>query len=557
MLAHMTIHNFAIVKSLTLDFQQGMTTITGETGAGKSIAIDALGLCLGDRADSSMIRAGEDKAEIVAIFQLQHNPTAIQWLAENQLDDDTKECILRRVITKEGRSRAYINGMPVPVAQQKALGQYLINIHGQHAHQLLMRHEHQLRLLDQFAGHDDLVDTMQTAYQSWRKLHDKLLVLEKNKTQAEAQKQLLEYQVNELNELELQEHEYIELEEEHKRLSNAGDIATNSQLALDALTESEDGHSAMQQIRAAQLQIQELSHFDSQFTCLLQMLEEANIQIQEASDELTRYMDKIEMNPQRVNYLDNRIALILQLARKHKVAPEALYVTHQALIAELDGLTYNNEQIEQLQYQLEEKKHACFQAAEALSHSRHQHARMLDKLICASMHELSMADGQFHIQLTRQVQSQPSAKGCDTIDFLVSTNKGQPLQSLGKVASGGELSRISLAIQVITAQKVDTPSLIFDEVDVGISGATATIVGKLLRRLGESTQVMCVTHLPQVAGCGHHQMFVTKTTEDGATTTSMILLDTAARVKELARLLGGSEITEHTLANARELLIAV
>ncbi|WP_028024594.1 DNA repair protein RecN [Enterovibrio calviensis] len=554
MLAHITIQNFAIVKALELDFHSGMTTITGETGAGKSIAIDALGLCLGDRADASMVRPGEDKAEIVTMFHLQNNPAARRWLEDNELTDGD-ECILRRVITKEGRSRAFINGSPVPASQQKSLGQHLINIHGQHAHQLLMRNDFQLTLLDQYAGHQHLLVTMRQRYQEWRAKRNELKQLEKNKEAFEAQKQLLEYQVSELNELALGETEYPDLEEEHKRLSNCGDIAICSQSVIQALSEDEDNN-AMSLLQFAQHKLAELASMDNQFTPLLQMLDEACIQVQETSNEITSYMDRLDMDPARLNYLDDRMATIMRLSRKHQVLPEALYDAHQALIAELDSLNDSDNQIEQLAQDVEVKHQACLASAEKLSKSRKRYAKELDKLISASMHELSMQNGKFHIALNSQPESHLSPMGVDSIEFMVSTNPGQPMQALGKVASGGELSRISLAIQVITAQKVDTPSLIFDEVDVGISGPTAAIVGKLLRRLGESTQVMCVTHLPQVAGCGHQQMFVTKTSEKGTTSTSMVQLDLSARVQELARLLGGSEITEHTLANAKELLVA-
>lgn len=554
MLAHIKINNFAIVKELELDFYQGMTSITGETGAGKSIAIDALGLCLGDRADASMIRPGEDKADIVSLFHLQNNPAARNWLEENELLDGD-DCILRRVITKEGRSRAFINGSPVPASQQKLLGQYLINIHGQHAHQQLLKNDYQLALLDQYAGHQSLLDSMRTCYQQWRTAYNELKDRDKKKATLDAQKQLLEYQVNELNELALTENEYQSLEEEHKYLSCSDDIAICGQSALQALSEKEENN-ALQLLRFAQQQLSELISMDNRFEPLFAMLEEASIQVQEVTQEITNYLDRLEMDPNRLHFLDERLAYIMRLSRKHQVQPDRLFQLHQSLITELENLNDNDNQIELLIDSLEQKRIACQDAALKLSQSRALYAKELDELIGESMHSLSMQHSQFHIQLVNQINATPSALGNDCIEFLVSTNPDQPMQALGKVASGGELSRISLAIQVITAQKVDTPSLIFDEVDVGISGPTAAIVGKLLRRLGESTQVMCVTHLPQVAGCGHQQMFVTKSCEQGKTTTKMSLLNTAQRIKELARLLGGSEITEHTLANARELLIA-
>ncbi|OOE38535.1 DNA repair protein RecN [Salinivibrio kushneri] len=554
MLADITIQNFAIVKSLELEFSKGMTAITGETGAGKSISIDALGLCLGDRADANMVRPGEKRAEISASFTLEQNSAARRWLQDNELEDGD-DCILRRVITKEGRSRAYINGNPVPASQQKALGQLLINIHGQHAHQQLLRPEHQITLLDQYAGHQSLLDKMATRYQRWRRTKNELKALIKKKDDIDAQQQLLEYQVGELNELALGEEEYQQIEEEHKRLSNSGDIAMTSQAVVDLLSDGEETNT-LSLLTAAQQRLSELAALDSHFSPLAEMLEEARIQTQETSQEVSSYLDQLDMDPQRLQYLDQRMSTIMSLARKHQVQPDALYETHQQLIQELEKLGHNDEAIEQLQADVDRQFADCLDTAEKLSKSRRRYAKELNKLITQSMHQLSMEHGSFEIQVENKAKTHLSPLGGDAVAFLVSTNPGQPLQPLAKVASGGELSRISLAIQVITAQKVETPSLIFDEVDVGISGPTAAIVGKLLRQLGDSTQVMCVTHLPQVAGCGHQQMFVAKDTDKGSTTTRMYPLDYKARISELARLLGGSEITDRTLANAEDLLVA-
>lgn len=554
MLAHMTISNFAIVKNLEFELKPGMTIITGETGAGKSIAIDALGLCLGDRAEAAMVRPNEDKAEIAATFSLQNNQAARRWLEDNELTEGD-ECILRRVITKEGRSRGFINGSPVPASQQKALGQLLINIHGQHAHQQLMRADYQQQMLDQYAGHHLLMDKTHKAYQAWRQANNELKRLTQNREENEAQKQLTQYQIKELNELALAEDEYNEIEEEHKRLSNSGELAVSSQAALSVLYDNDDGN-ALQLLQMASQQVISLGELDSNLNVIPQMLEEAIIQVQEASQELRGYLDNLDMDPHRLIYLEERLAKILSLARKHYVMPGELYQKHQDLLKELEELDCSDERLEEIAEQVEIKRQKFLSAAEKLSKSRQRYAKELDKKISESMHQLSMEHGIFKIGIQNDPEGMLSPLGFDTITFLVSTNPGQPLQPLGKVASGGELSRISLAIQVITAQKIETPSLIFDEVDVGISGPTAAIVGKMLRTLGDSTQVMCVTHLPQVAGCGHQQMFVAKKTHKGQTETSMCLLDEPARVTELARLLGGSEITDITLANAKELLIA-
>ncbi|KJF97244.1 DNA repair protein RecN [Photobacterium leiognathi] len=554
MLAHMTISNFAIVKTLQFELKPGMTTITGETGAGKSIAIDALGLCLGDRAEASMVRPNEDKAEISAAFSLANNQAARRWLEDNDLMDG-EECILRRVITKEGRSRGFINGSPVPASQQKALGQLLINIHGQHAHQQLMRPDYQQQMLDQYAGHHMLLDKTRGTYQRWRQAHNELKRLTQSREENEAQKQLLQYQVKELDELALGEEEFTEIEEEHKRLSNSGELAVASQTALSALYDGDDGN-ALQLLQMACQQVCNLGEYDNNLNAIPQMLEEAIIQVQEASQELRSYLDNLDMDPHRLIYLEERLSKIMSMARKHYVMPNELYQKHQDLLKELENLDCSDERLEEMAENVETLRQKCLLAAEKLSKSRQRYAKELDQKISESMHTLSMEHGEFSINITSDPDRMLSPIGYDSINFLVSTNPGQPLQPLGKVASGGELSRISLAIQVITAQKVETPSLIFDEVDVGISGPTAAIVGKMLRTLGESTQVMCVTHLPQVAGCGHQQMFVAKKTSEGQTETNMRPLTEDDRVAELARLLGGSEITERTLANAKELLIA-
>ncbi|WP_061014981.1 DNA repair protein RecN [Photobacterium leiognathi] len=554
MLAHMTISNFAIVKTLQFELKPGMTTITGETGAGKSIAIDALGLCLGDRAEASMVRPNEDKAEISAAFSLANNQAARRWLEDNDLMDG-EECILRRVITKEGRSRGFINGSPVPASQQKALGQLLINIHGQHAHQQLMRPDYQQQMLDQYAGHHMLLDKTRATYQRWRQAHNELKRLTQSREENEAQKQLLQYQVKELDELALGEEEFTEIEEEHKRLSNSGELAVASQTALSALYDGDDGN-ALQLLQIACQQVCNLGEYDNNLNAIPQMLEEAIIQVQEASQELRSYLDNLDMDPHRLIYLEERLSKIMSMARKHYVMPNELYQKHQDLLKELENLDCSDERLEEMAENVEALRQKCLLAAEKLSKSRQRYAKELDQKISESMHTLSMEHGEFSINITSDPDRMLSPIGYDSINFLVSTNPGQPLQPLGKVASGGELSRISLAIQVITAQKVETPSLIFDEVDVGISGPTAAIVGKMLRTLGESTQVMCVTHLPQVAGCGHQQMFVAKKTSEGQTETNMRPLTEDDRVAELARLLGGSEITERTLANAKELLIA-
>lgn len=552
MLAHLSVNNFAIVKSLQLELSKGMTTITGETGAGKSIAIDALGLCLGGRADAGMVRQGEEKTEVSAAFLLDNNLNATRWLEDNDLFDGS-ECILRRTITKEGRSRAFINGSPVPLSQLKSLAQLLINIHGQHAHHQLMKSDYQLSMLDQYAGHTNLLKNVRNAYQAWRQADNNLKTLRDNSQQNQAQKQLLEYQIKELTELAIGEEEFQTLEQEHKRLSNSGELASSCQLAIDLIYEG-DEYNALSVLQKANSSLIQLAELDEKLSSLPNMLEEAIIQIEETNNELRSYLDSIDVDPGRMAFVEERFSKIMSISRKHHVQPNELYQHHQDLLKQIEELDCSDEKLDELAQEVQQKFQLFLNHGEKLHKSRSRYAKELNKLITQSMHELSMENAKFAIQVEDQ-GSHPSPLGLDCVTFVVSTNPGQPMQPIAKVASGGELSRISLAIQVITAQKVETPSLIFDEVDVGISGPTAAVVGKMLRQLGESTQVMCVTHLPQVAGCGHQQLFVAKNTKAGKTETQMNVLDETQRIGELARLLGGSTITDSTLANAKELLM--
>ncbi len=553
MLAHLSVNNFAIVKSLQLELSKGMTTITGETGAGKSIAIDALSLCLGGRAEANMVRQGEEKTDVSAAFSLENNIHATRWLEDNELLDGS-ECILRRIISKEGRSRAFINGSPVPLSQLKSLGQLMINIHGQHAHQQLMKTDQQISMLDQYSGHTPLLKATREAYQDWRHAKNELAQLKENSQQNQAQVQLIEYQLKELDELALNEDEFSELEQEHKRLANSGELAAHCQSAIDLLNENDECN-ALNLLQTINHHLIQLSELDEKLAGLPSMLSEAVIQLEEANGELRGYLDSIDVDPEQMAWVEERYSKVMSLARKHYVLPEELYVHHQSLRDQIEALDCSDEKIQEREAEVETKLAHFQKQADKLHKSRTRYAKELDKLISQSMHELSMEKAKFSIQFDYD-ENRPSPLGCDSVNFLVSTNPGQPLQPISKVASGGELSRISLAIQVITAQKVDTPSLIFDEVDVGISGPTAAVVGKMLRKLGESTQVLCVTHLPQVAGCGHQQLFVAKNTKAGKTETQMLSLNTEQRIEELARLLGGSTITATTLANAKELLTA-
>lgn len=553
MLAQLTISNFAIVRELEIDFHSGMTAITGETGAGKSIAIDALGLCLGSRCEAAMVRNRANRADICARFSLKNTPAAHQWLEDNQLDDQ-QECLLRRVISADGRSRGFINGIAVPVSQLRELGQLLIQIHGQHAHQLLLKPEHQKHLLDSYAHQTGLLSEMKLAYQRWHQSCSLLTIHQQQSTEHESRLQLLQYQLKELNEFSPQTGEYQLIDEEYKRLANSGQRLSLSQDTLQVLADN-DEQNVLRLLNHAKHQLQELASIDNKIGSLLSMLDEASIQVSETSEELRHYAEHMEIDPVRLYELEQRLSRQLALARKHHIAPEQLPELHQQLLNEQSQMAQQENDYADLNEAVILHHKQALEVAKQLNEQRLHYAKELSELITNSMHSLSMPHGQLVIEVNYQPEHL-NVEGADKVDFRVTTNPGQPLQVLSKVASGGELSRIALAVQVITAQKMDTPALIFDEVDVGISGPTAAIVGKLLRQLGGSTQVMCVTHLPQVAGCGHQHFYVSKQTDGEETETQMQLLDKNARLQELARLLGGSEVTKNTLANARELLKA-
>lgn len=553
MLLQLTISNFAIVSFLELDLRPGMTSITGETGAGKSIAIDALALALGERADPDTVRPGADKADISARFRIDKLPRVKAWLSEQELDEQD-ECILRRTLSREGRSRGYINGTPVPLSQLKALGALLVNIHGQHAHQELQRPEHQRALLDAYAGHHQLLQQSSQGYQHWRQLSNERRQLQAEQSHWQAQRQLLEYQVAELDELALGEDEYPGLEAEHKRLANGAELLKDCQFALDVLADNDETN-ALQLLRQGLKTLTELARMDNQLAPVVEMLDGSLIQLEEGHSELSRYLDRLELDPARLHEVEARMGKIMELARKHHVPPAELAGFHRELAGQLAGMAHSDERLRGLEEEVAQARETFLLAAERLSQSRQRYAISLNKKITQSLRQLSMEHGRFEIRVGADADAGFSPLGIDRVEFLVSTNPGQPMSPLARVASGGELSRISLAIQVITARKVETPTLIFDEVDVGVSGPTAAVVGKLLRQLGDSTQVVVITHLPQVAGNGHQHFFVSKNTEGNDTQTRMQELDQPSRLQELARLLGGNRITANTLANARDLLV--
>ena len=554
MLTQLTINNFAIVRQLEIELAKGMSVITGETGAGKSIAIDALGLCLGQRIETSMVREGQERAEICATFFIEPTNPAYQWLQAQELQDpdNPSDCILRRVINADGRSKAFINSTPVSASQLKEIGQYLIHINGQHASQLLLKNDYQLQLVDSFAHHHDLLVQMREDYRAWKNLQTQVKTFQQKVAENEAKKQLLQYQVEELDEFALRPNEYLELEEDQRRLSNSEQLTQLSQSALQLFSENETVSIDSMLYRATQY-IDELSELDPRYVSVQTMLNDALIQVQEATSEVQHLASHIEQDPMLLQEIEQRLGQALQLARKHNVKPEELVEWHQKLKAELTALLDFSESEERLI--LEEK--AAFEkmqrTAKQLHESRCQAAEKLAQQVTHSIKGLAMENAEFFIEVNSDL-TKVASNGADNIVFTLRSNLGQQAQPLAKVASGGELSRISLAIQVLTSDQSSIPTLIFDEVDVGISGKTASVVGKLLRQLGDKCQVLCVTHLPQVACHGHHQFNVEKFTVDNKTETKMTALSQEERVPALARLLGGSEITDLALANAQEML---
>ena len=554
MLTQLTINNFAIVRQLEIELAKGMSVITGETGAGKSIAIDALGLCLGQRIETSMVREGQERAEICATFFIEPTNPAYQWLQEQELQDpdNPSDCILRRVINADGRSKAFINSTPVSASQLKEIGQYLIHINGQHASQLLLKNDYQLQLVDTFAHHNDLLAQMREDYRAWKNLQTQVKNFQQKVAENEAKKQLLQYQVEELDEFALRPNEYLELEEDQRRLSNSEQLTQLSQSALQLLSENETVSIDSMLYRATQY-IDELSELDPRYASVQTMLNDALIQVQEATSEVQHLASHIEQDPMLLQEIEQRLGQALQLARKHNVKPEELVEWHQKLKAELTALLDFSESEERLILEEKSAFEKMQNTAKQLHESRCQAAEKLAQQVTHSIKGLAMENAEFFIEVNSDL-TKVASNGADNIVFTLRSNLGQQAQPLAKVASGGELSRISLAIQVLTSDQSAIPTLIFDEVDVGISGKTASVVGKLLRQLGDKCQVLCVTHLPQVACHGHHQFNVEKFTVDDKTETKMTALSQEERVPALARLLGGSEITDLALANAQEML---
>jgi DNA repair protein RecN (Recombination protein N) len=554
MLVHLSVHNYAIVEHLDLELERGMSVITGETGAGKSIMLDALGLTLGDRADSGVVRPGADKADVLATFDITDIPDARAWLAARDLETDA-HCILRRVITSEGRSRAYINGTPSPLGDLKALGELLIDIHGQHEHQSLLKPDTHRRLLDEFAGASDLARQVVLAAQRWRQTRQEIHRLSSTSDEQRARHQLLSYQLEELENLALGENELEELEEAQRNLANAEGLFATSRLVVEQCSESDSGNL----LSALGACLNRLTAVDNPPRALQEaanMLATAQIQVEEAVGELNRFVDHFEADPARLQLIEERLDTIYTLARKHRVQPAEVAALQQKLFDEVESLAACDESIERLEGELAAFARHYQEKAAELSTLRTEAAQRLAGAVEEEIHRLGMPGGRFRIELKKHDGKELHPTGLESVELMVSANPGQPIKSLAKVASGGELSRISLAIQVITAQTSRTPTLVFDEVDVGIGGPTAEIVGQLLRRLGDRGQVLTVTHLPQVAAQGHHHLFVHKLRGSDETRTAVRSLAKAERIEEVARMLGGVDLTKESIAHAKKMVVS-
>lgn len=547
MLAQLRISNYTVVSSLDLEFSPGMTVITGETGAGKSIMLDALGLCLGDRADPKTVRHGCERAEICAIFAIAGIPAAVSWLRGRDLHTGD-DCLLRRVITADGRSRAYINGSLCTLQDCAELGALLVDIHSQHAHQSLLRKPTQRDLLDDYAGHRPLTRDVERCASEWLRKRRELELLAGLKDERSSRAQLLAYQVEELDALGLQQDELPALEQEHKQLANAQEILADAHRALELCEESENAARQTLKLMHAEL------HATPAAAGARELLESAAIQLNEARSEIQRHMDGVEINPARQGSVEKRLEALYDVARKHRVQPEHLADLHHALRQELLDLTDGGQRVEQLKREMDELARQYAIDAAQLTKQRRSSAKKLVKQTSAILVSLGMEGCRFEIALTPVKSDQPHPHGNEDIEFLISTNPGAPPRALGKIASGGELSRISLAIGVVTANTTAVPSMVFDEVDVGIGGAVAEVVGKLLHNLAQHAQVLCVTHLAQVAAQGTHHLQVTKTQHDSAVEMRLRTLDSEEKVQEIARMLGGVKITPQTLAHAREML---
>ncbi|MDT0593967.1 DNA repair protein RecN [Glaciecola petra] len=555
MLVHIAIKNLAIVKKVELTLGSGLTAITGETGAGKSIALDALGLCLGNRAESNTVRTGADKAEVVAHFDLGKLKRARKYLNEHELaqDDNPDECFVRRVISAEGRSKAFVNGIPVNLTQLKTLGTFLGAIYSQHAHHEFLKTDNQRSVLDAYGKHAPLTEQLALAFSAYTNTKKQLDIMSQQSQQRAERMQLLAYQVEELDEFSLTENEFEELENQVKKLHHTQDILLNSERALECL-ESADNSDALSLINQSIKAVSDIIQHDDSVQNVSESLYGALAQLEEACNDLKHYQNTIEADPEQLILLENRYSECLDIARKHKVSPENLFQMHMELVNELSLIKGEENNLITLQDELLSHEANYKQAADALFQARKLSAAALANEIQTSIREMNLPHALVQVSVNEIDNKAPAKNGNHLVEILLSVNPGQVLEPIEKVVSGGELSRIGLAIQVICSKENHIPTMVFDEVDTGISGPTAALVGRLLRKLGKEAQVMCVTHLPQVAAQAHHQLFVSKSTDGKTTETNLLKLTKDERVNEIARLLAGDELTDTAIANAKDLL---
>ncbi len=552
MLLNLTIIDLAVVKSLDLDLDKGMSVLTGETGAGKSILLTALGLALGDRADSGYVRPESKRAEVNLEFDLSDAPNAQRWLIDNELDDDN-HCLIRRVVNQEGRSKAYINDRPVTLQSLQELSEKLVEIHGQHAHLTLLNADEQRRLLDNYARNTEQIEQLNASYKAWYATDKELQRCLKANTDQSDREAFLTYQIAELEQLELANYNYAALVEEHGKVANLGQILSTGQKLVDILYEN-DQLSVNQMLNRSVSDLNSLCQYAPELNEICSLLTEAQIQTEEAAIQLRRFLESQEADPQYLDSLESKLGVIQNLSRKHHVSPFELPQLLTSLQTELHNLTHSGERIELLQKEVIALRTQYNSLANQLTEYRKTSAQKLQKHISDMIKELGMPQGEFIVSITALDSDTPKLNGLDKIEYLISANPGLPPKPLAKVASGGELSRISLAIQVTTSNDKTTPTLIFDEVDSGIGGGVAEIVGQKLRTLSNNRQVMCVTHLPQVAAQAHQHLYVEKNNKTDITSSNVRLLSKDERVEEIARMLGGVTMTANTLAHAKEML---
>jgi len=549
MLRGLTIRDFVIVERMELEFDAGFTVLTGETGAGKSILIDALTLVLGARADALVVRQGAERAEVTAEFDLASLKAACQYLEQQDLADEGGMCLVRRVVDAGGRSRAFINGTAVTAAQLRDLGELLVDIHGQHQHQSLTRAAAQRDLVDAYGKLGVQAGKVALLYGDWRDKAARRRAFETNAVAYVAERERLEWQVNDLAQLDFRTDEWPELVAEHSRLAHAASLIEAAEFGMETLSEGEGA--GLAQVNSVISRLNNLLDYDPKLKQVLDVLEPAQVQLQEAVYALRHYQQKLDLDPKRLRETEQRLDAIHSAARKYRTEPEQLPEMLEKARTRLEELSLagDADALRKLEHAARE---ACVAEAKKLSAGRRKAARLLAEKVTAAMQTLAMGGGVFEAAL--HALDEPAAHGLETIEFQVAAHKGMTPQPLAKVASGGELSRISLAIQTITSQVAQVPTLIFDEVDAGIGGRVAEIVGKLLKDLGMKHQVMCITHLPQVAACGDQQWQVAKGTANGKVVSKVTVLDKTQRVEEIARMLGGVKITDTTRKHAAEML---